>query len=103
MDPTTWKKYKYTPKATTASLARKVNKILSEQERKNLDVSNSSLAVSSTATIIQLNSITQGDDATSRDGRKVSMVSSQMKYTFGPSVGTGTVVSPFRVIVFIDK
>lgn len=101
-DPGTWKKYKYNPKvASTASLTRKVNKILSEQERKNLDTTTTLLATAAgVAQIFQLNSITQGDDATSRDGRKVSMVSSQMRYSINPSGAAA--VGLFRVIVFRD-
>lgn len=101
-DPGTWKKYKYNPKgSTTASLTRKVNKILSEQERKNLDSSANLVTVAGVAQIIQLNSIVQGDDATSRDGRKVSMVSSMMRYDVeGLAAGSSR---GFRVIVLIDK
>jgi len=103
-DPGSWKKYKYNPKSTVGSLTRKVNKILSEQERKNFDVSGSTNLVAGTAQIIQLSSIAQGDDAISRDGRKVAKVSSQMRYTMnGGSDATVVAVAPFRVIVLHDS
>lgn len=100
LDPSAWKRYKYTPAKKVATLAKKVNKLISEQERKNHDVSASATLVAATAQIIQLSSIPQGDDATSRDGRKVSFVSSQMRWTL-LDTGTGT-GGFFRVIVLHD-
>lgn len=88
-------------RSTVGSLTRKVNKILSEQERKNLDVTAVVATVAGVAQIIQLNNIVQGDDATSRDGRKVSMVSSQMRYDV-QGIAAGSSVG-FRVIVLVDK
>lgn len=103
-DPGTWKKYKYTPKSSVSSLTRKVNKILSEQERKNFDVTADVNLTAGTAQIIQLSSIPQGDDATSRDGRKVAKVSSQMRYSMnGGSDVSFVAVNPFRVIVLHDS
>lgn len=88
-------------KSNLGSLTRKVNKILSEQERKNLDTAAALIATAAgVAQIVQFNSITQGDDATSRDGRKVAMVSSQMRYSINPSGGSP--VGMFRVIVLRD-
>lgn len=88
-------------RSTVGSLTRKVNKILSEQERKNLDATAAVVTVAVVPQIIQLNSIVQGDDATSRDGRKVSMVSSMMRYTVeGIAAGSSR---GFRVIVVYDK
>jgi len=88
-------------KSTVGSLTRKVNKILSEQERKNFDVAAGPVALAAgAAVLVQLNSILQGDDAVSRDGRKVAMVSSQMRYYL---TGNGGGLGMFRVIVLIDK
>lgn len=102
-DPGSWKKYKYNPKSTVSNLTRKVNKILSEQEKKNFDVTGAVNLVAGSAQIIQLSSISQGDDATSRDGRKVAKVSSQIRYTMGGGSDTQTAAcSPFRVIVLHD-
>lgn len=82
--------------ATVTTLAKKVNRILSEQERKNFDVSGTLVAmVAGTPQIIQLSSIPQGDDATSRDGRKISLVSSQMRFNISGA-------DSFRVIVMQD-
>lgn len=99
-DPASWKRLKYNPKSTVSTLTRKVNKILSEQERKNLDVTASLITTANTATIVQLSSVPQGDDAVSRDGRKISKVSSQMRYKI-TSTGTN-LASPFRIIVLHD-
>lgn len=86
-------------RSSVSTLTRKVNKILSEQERKNFDNTATLTLVAGTAQVIQLNSIAQGDDAVSRDGRKVSMVSSQMRYTID---GTSGLPLAFRVIVLRD-
>jgi len=101
MDPSTWKKYKYNPKSAVGSLTRKVNKILSEQERKNFDSAATVVTVAGVAQIVMLNSILQGDDATSRDGRKIAMVSSQMRYKV-EGMGAGS-SRGFRIIILIDK
>lgn len=88
---------------SVSSLTAKVNKILSEQERKNFDQVVSQTLVAGTAVVLQLSSIPQGDDATSRDGRKIAYVSSHMRYTM-KSVGGGTPFNGmFRVIVMHDK
>jgi len=86
---------------TVKTLSYKVNKLLSEQERKNLDIRANLTMVGGTAQIVQLNSIPQGDDAVSRDGRKVSMVSSQARYVYAAE--TATIPPKFRVIFFVDK
>jgi len=101
IDPSTWKRYKYTPAKRVATLAKKVNKLISEQERKNFDVTATQALTAATPVVIQLSSIPQGDDATSRDGRKVSYVSSQMRWTIDNTAGTG-VAGFFRIIVFQD-
>jgi len=82
-----------------ASLSRKVNKLLSEIEKKNLDSVGTNVAfVAGVAQVFPLNNIPQGDDAVSRDGRKVAMVSSQMRYSVFP-----TAAGVFRVIVLRDN
>jgi len=88
-------------KPNIGSLTRKVNKILSEQERKNFDAVGTLTPAVGVASIVQLNSIPQGDDATSRDGRKVAMVSSQMRYTVkGTASGQPAL---FRALVLRDN
>lgn len=91
----------YKGKTVKKSLAAKVNKLISQQERKNHDVAATIAAVGGTATIVQLSNIPQGDDAVSRDGRKVSYVSSHMRYTY-VRTGTDVTTSAFRVIVLQD-
>jgi len=88
-------------KTVKKSLAAKVNKLISQQERKNHDVFATIAATGGTAVIQQLSNIPQGDDATSRDGRKVSYVSSHMRYSVFRN-GTDPNVGIFRVIVFHD-
>lgn len=88
-------------KTVKKSLAAKVNKLISQQERKNHDVAATIAATGGTAVIQQLSNIPQGDDATSRDGRKVSYVSSHMRYSFFRT-GAEVTNSLFRVIVFHD-
>lgn len=98
----TGKKFKAASRTTVSNLTRKVNKILSEQERKNFDVVATNVALAATtASVVQLSSISQGDDATTRDGRKVALVSSQMRYTINGA--TSSMLGGFRVIVLIDK
>jgi len=99
-DPGSWKKYKYNPKSGVASLTKKVNKILSEQERKNHDLTAVLTPAVGSASIVQLNSIAQGDDAVTRDGRKVAMVSSQLRYTVQPTNDGNP--GFFRVMVLRD-
>lgn len=96
----TGKRFKKGYRSTVSTLSRKVNKILSEQERKNLDSVAVLTPAVGVASIVQLNSIPQGDDAVSRDGRKVSMVSSQIRYTVTPT-STGN-PGYFRVMVLRD-
>jgi hypothetical protein len=84
---------------TVKTLSYKVNKLLSEVERKTFDVAATQAVGAATAGIIQLSSIPQGDDFNQRDGRKVTFVSSQMRYTFqGTTNNTG-----YRVMVLVDK
>lgn len=95
------KKSKSNPsRSTVSTLTRKVNKILSEQERKNHDVTATVTPAVGSTSIIQLNSVAQGDDAITRDGRKLAMVSSQLRYTV---TGFNT-TNPgyFRVVVLRD-
>lgn len=80
------------------SLGAKVNKILSQQERKWFDVSASQALAVNTPVVIGLANVTQGDDSTNRDGRKISIVSSQIRAVMRP-----TGADKFRVIVLIDK
>lgn len=84
-------------RGAVTTLAAKVNRLISEQERKNFDVVASNVNMTAgTALIVPLNSIPQGDDSSSRDGRKVSMVSSHMRYSvYTPGM--------WRVIVLVDK
>lgn len=83
------------------SLAAKVNKIISQQEKKYFDSNSTITTVAATASVVALGNVTQGDDATSRDGRKISMVSSAIRGHITASGGSPN--SPFRVIIFIDK
>lgn len=83
------------------SLAAKVNKIISQQEKKYFDSNSTITTVAATASVVALGNVTQGDDATSRDGRKIAMVSSAIRGHITASGGSPN--SPFRVIIFIDK
>lgn len=88
-------------KSTVGSLTRKVNKILSEQERKNLDTAATQALIANTAVIVPLSSIPQGDDAVSRDGRKVSYVSTQIRAQMA-TIATNGDSAGFRVIILRD-
>lgn len=57
------------------SLTAKVNRLLGDQEKKNLDVTGTFNTVANTAVITPICNIAQGDTATQRDGRKVQLVS----------------------------
>lgn len=100
-DVSSWKKFKFTPKPT-ASLTAKVNRLLSDQEKKNFDVLGTQTLVANTMSIIPLGSVAQGDDANSRDGRKIVWKSAQARYYISPTAA-GAILGPWRVIILYDK
>lgn len=93
-----FKKAKSTKTTRSKSLTAKVNKLLLSQELKNHDVSGTVTTVAATATITALSSITVGDTANTRDGRKVLYSSIQGRYYLTQSGNT-----PWRVIVLYDS
>lgn len=100
-DVSSWKKFKYTPKPT-ASLTAKVNRLLSDQEKKNFDVTATQALAANVLSIIPLGSVAQGDDANSRDGRKIVWKSHQSRY-YMTGQDAGLPLGPWRVIVIYDK
>lgn len=92
------KKFRMTT-AKTASLTQKVNKILSEQERKNFDLVGTAVVTSVTGTTTFLGNIPAGDTGVTRDGRRVTLTSSQMKY----NVAGGITAGAWRVMVVYDN
>lgn len=80
------------------AIAAKVNRLIASQEMKNFDVSGSVVTVAATATITALSSITVGDTANTRDGRKVLYSSIQGRYHIATTSG-----SYWRVMVLYDS
>lgn len=94
-------RYKVADMAYKAYKGVRYIKSLVNAEVKNLDTTSTGINVSSTGTVISLNSIAQGDSQSNRDGLSILT-----KYLFG-RIDTGLVapaVSTFiRIIFFIDK
>lgn len=81
------------------SLAAKVNGLLRSQELKWYDTVVSSF---SAGTVVPLNAVPLGDDAITRDGRKILMKSVQYKLAAFASQAAGLAPQPRLVIVY-DK
>lgn len=80
------------------TLAAKVNRILSSEEKKNFDVLGSIVLAPNVATITPLTTILQGDSATARDGRKICLKSVQSNYQI--TVNTN---ASWRIVVVMDR
>lgn len=80
------------------AITAKVNRLIASQEIKNFDISGTFNTVAATATITPLSSITVGDTANTRDGRKVLYTSIQGRYHV-----TTTTATYWRVMVLYDS
>ncbi len=83
------------------TIARGIKRILNV-EVKNFDVKSTSLAITDTASIIQLSNIPQGDGTTERDGNQCKMVGLQLSYHLQQNA-SATIPTFVRVILIIDK
>lgn len=96
-----FKKRKTSKKKIAKSLRAKVNQLIAGQETKFFDTQALAGATTAlTATVIPLSSIPQGDDATTRDGRKVSYKSLNMRFLVTSAAGAG---ANYRVLVIYDR
>lgn len=85
------------------SLTAKVNQLLSAQEYKIIDTSNSTLAVVATGVVVPLNSIAAGDDVTQRNGRKITLVSSMIRFHGHITDSIPTAPTSFRLALVYDS
>lgn len=102
----------YRTKSTAAkvsTLATRVNRILKSQEKKFFDTYSNPTAFATAGVVNTLNSIPQGDDAITRDGRRVMNLGIhfhfRMSLAIAPPLVDGILATPTsaRVILFYDK
>lgn len=91
------------PATIGRTLTAKVNQLIAAQEYKIIDVSNTTLAVVATGTVVPLNSIAAGDDVTQRNGRKINLVSSMLRFHGYITDSSPTAPTSFRLALVYDR
>lgn len=85
------------------SLTAKVNQLIANQEYKIIDVSNTTLVTGATGTVVPLNSIAAGDDITQRNGRKINMTSSMLRFHLFLADGVPAAPMSMRLALVYDR
>lgn len=82
------------------SLVAKVNRIIRGEEIKNWDTVQTSTAFDTAGVSYQLSNVSEGDSATSRDGRRLAYKNLRVRFSMSSQGGaTGTV----RCLIFMEK
>lgn len=92
-----------TARGVGATLTAKVNRLLNAQELKFLDVSNAALTVGAGGTVVALNSMAAGDDANTRNGRRIALVSSMFRFHMLGTDGIATAPVGQRICIVYDR
>lgn len=85
------------------SLATKVNKLIRSQELKNNDVTATTLSTTAVGVVVSLNTILAGDDITQRNGRKITLNSSMLRWHGFMTDGVVTAPASYRVVLVYDR
>lgn len=92
------------PATIGRSLTAKVNQLINSQELKNSDTSAAAQVTNSTGSMTPLNgNIAAGDDVTQRNGRKINLVSSMLRFHSFITDGVSSAPAAFRLALVYDR